>query len=111
MSYLPGAGYPTLDELRDELGVPLTIYSDEKLSKVAGAEQDGVNTGYEWPPATELPDKLYRVFVRSCARSIAAEGVPLGMVGTDSEFGVARLSTRDSEIVRVGGQYRKRTFA
>lgn len=112
MSYIPGAGYPDLDTLRIELGVPVTLMPDETLDSIAESEQDGTNTNYEWKPVGgPLPAKLYQVFVRSCARSIAARGVPLGMVGTDSEFGVARLTTRDSEIVRIGGQYRKRTFA
>lgn len=111
MSYIPGAGYPTLAALRIELGVPVTLLPDETLDLIAESEQDGTNSNYDWPAGLDLPAKLYQVFVRSCARTIAARGVPLGMVGTDSEFGVARLTTRDSEIVRIGGQYRKRTFA
>lgn len=112
MTYAPGNGYPDLETLRIEIGVPSTLMPDDQLDSIAEAEQDGTNSNYEWASVNgALPAKLYQVFVRSVARTVAARGVPLGMVGTDSEFGVARLTTRDSEIVRLGGQYRKRTFA
>lgn len=112
MAYDPSGGYPDLATIRLEIGVPVTVLSDEILVLVAGSEQDGVNTSYEWAAVNGLlPDRLYEVFVRNVARAVAARGVPLGMVATDAEFGVARLTTRDSEITRVGGMYRKRTFA
>ena len=107
--YNPFAGFPDLDTIRVEVGVPATVLADEQLELIAGAEQDNVTVSYEWTDT--LPDRLYQVFLRSIARTIAARGLPLGMVGTDSEYGVARLTSRDSEIVRLGGQYRKRTFA
>lgn len=110
MAYDPSAGFPDLDTIRVEIGVPSTVLADEQLESIAGSEQDNLNGSYEWSDP-ELPDRLYQVFLRSVARTIAARGLPLGMVGTDSEYGVARLTTRDSEIIRLGGQYRKRTFA
>lgn len=58
-----------------------------------------------------LPEKLYGVFIRSVARAVAARGVPLGILAADAEYGTVRLSMRDSEITRMGGQYRKRVFA
>jgi beta-galactosidase GanA len=110
MAYDPTAGFPDLATLRVEIGVPATVLADEQLDVIAESEQDNVTEQYAWADL-ELPARLYQVFVRSVARTIAARGLPLGMVGTDSEYGVARLTTRDSEIVRLGGQYRKRTFA
>jgi len=109
MSYTPTDGFPDLDTIRAEIGVPSTVLTDEQLDLIAGSEQDNMNSAYAWD--LDLPDRLYQVFLRSVARTIAARGLPLGMVGTDSEYGVARLTTRDSEIIRLGGQYRKRTFA
>jgi hypothetical protein len=111
LSYDPSAGFPDLATIRVEVGVPATVLADEQLEVIAGSEQDNVIESYEWPADVDLPDRLYQVFLRSVARTIASRGLPLGMVGTDSEYGVARLTTRDSEIVRLGGQYRKRTFA
>lgn len=109
MAYDPTTGFPDLDTIRVEIGVPSTVLTDEQLESIAGSEQDNLHGSYEW--TLDLPDRLYQVFLRSVARTIAARGLPLGMVGTDSEYGVARLTTRDSEIIRLGGQYRKRTFA
>jgi hypothetical protein len=110
VAYTPGTGFPDLDTIRAEVGVPATILPDDQLEPIAGSEQDNITQSYEWS-GTDLPDRLYQVFLRSVARTIASRGLPLGMVGTDSEYGVARLTTRDSEIIRLGGQYRKRTFA
>lgn len=109
MAYDPTTGFPTLDTIRTEIGVPSTVLTDDQLELIAGAAQDSVVGSYEW--TLQLPDGLYQVFLRETARTIAARGLPLGMVGTDSEYGVARLTTRDSEITRLGAPYRKRTFA
>jgi hypothetical protein len=111
MPYSTIGGFPDLDTLRLEIGVPATVYSDEKLLHVAGSEQEGIAAGYDWGDPTVLPDKLYRVFVRSVARAVAADGVVLGILAADAEYGTVRLSTRDSEITRVGGAFRKRGFA
>lgn len=109
-SEYPGTGgFPDLDTIRVEIGVPSTVLTDEQLGLIAGAAQDSVTGSYEW--VGTLPDGLYQVFLREVARTVAARGLPLGMVGTDSEYGVARLTTRDSEITRLGAMYRKRVFA
>jgi hypothetical protein len=106
----PAAGFPDLDTIRVEIGVPSTVLTDEQLGLIAAAAQDVVMGSYEWA-GPELPAGLYQVFLREVSRTVAARGLPLGMVGTDSEYGVARLTTRDSEITRLGAMYRKRTFA
>lgn len=108
--YDPTGGYPDLATIRQEIGVPATVLSDDILDMIAGSEQEGVNSGYGWGGG-ELPDRLYQVFVRSVARAVAARGVPLGILAADAEYGTVRLSMRDSEITRLGGMYRKRTFA
>lgn len=107
--YDPTGGYPDLATLRVEIGVPTTALPDDQLEPIAGSEQDGVNAAYDWG-TSDLPDRLYEVFVRSVARAVAARGVPLGILAADAEYGTVRLSMRDSEITRLGGQYRKRVF-
>jgi hypothetical protein len=110
VSYDPSGGFPDLATIRLEIGVPATVLSDDILTKVAGSEQEGVQLGYTWDDV-DLPDKLYEVFIRSVARAVAARGVALGILAADAEYGTVRLSTRDSEITRVGGAFRNRTFA
>ena len=107
--YDPSGGYPDLPAIRQEIGVPATVLSDELLTKIAGSEQENTYAAYEW--TGDLPDRMYQVFIRLIARAVAARGVPLGILAADAEYGTVRLSTRDSEITRLGGQYRKRTFA
>lgn len=109
MAYDESGGFPDLATIRLEIGVPATVLSDDILTKVAGAEQDGVRSSYEF--TDPLPDKLFEVFIRNIARAVAARGVPLGILAADAEYGTVRLSMRDSEVTRVGGQYRKRAFA
>ena len=110
MAYDPSGGFPDLATIRDEIGVPATVLSDDILTMVAGSEQEGIHAGYGWDEP-ELPDKLYEVFIRSVARAVAARGVVLGILAADAEYGTVRLTQKDSEITRVGGAYRKRTFA
>lgn len=107
--YDPTGGYPDLATLRGEIGVPATVLPDEQLEAIAGSEQEGTNSAYEWGGG-DLPDRLYQVFLRSVARAVAARGVPLGILAADAEYGTVRLSMRDSEITRLGGMHRKRAF-
>jgi hypothetical protein len=108
--YDPTGGFPDLLTIRQEIGVPATVMSDDMLDAIAGSEQDGIRSGYDWG-LVDLPDRLYQVFIRSVARAVAARGVPLGILAADAEYGTVRLSLRDSEITRLGGMYRKRVFA
>ena len=107
--YDPSGGFPDLAVIRGEIGVPATVLPDDTLETIAGSEQDGTRSAYEWGTG-DLPDRLYQVFIRSVARAVAARGVPLGILAADAEYGTVRLSMRDSEITRLGGQYRKRVF-
>lgn len=110
MSYDPSGGFPDLATIRSEIGVPATVLADDILDKIAGSEQDGVRSSYDWGTG-DLPDRMYEVFIRSVARAVAARGVPLGILAADAEYGTVRLSMRDSEVTRVGGMHRKRVFA
>jgi len=111
MAYDPAGGFPTVAEIREWIQVPATVLPDAQLSVIAAAEQDAVVAGYVWDELAGLPDALVGVFLRLVARSVAAKGAPLGMIGTDAEYGVARLSRYDSEVYRLGGAYRRRVFA
>jgi hypothetical protein len=108
--YDPTGGFPDLLTIRQEIGVPATVMPDDMLDAIAGSEQDGTRSGYDWGEV-DLPDRMYEVFIRSVARAVAARGVPLGILAADAEYGTVRLSMRDSEITRLGGMYRKRVFA
>lgn len=107
--YDPTGGFPDLPTIRKEIGVPATVLDDETLTLIAGSAQTGTTLEYVWAD-TELPDPLYQVFIRDVARQVAARGVVLGILAADAEYGTVRLSTRDSEITRLGGPYRKRVF-
>ena len=110
MTYLPGAGFPTLTEVRAWIQVPATVLPDEQLDVVAAAEQATVTAGYAWDGVT-LPDNLVAVFYRLVARHVAAKGVSLGLLASDAEYGGARLSRWDAEVTRLGGANRVRSFA
>lgn len=111
MMYDPTGGFPTLGEIRAWIQTPATVLPDEQLTKIAGAEQDNVVKGYVWVEGSDLPDPLHGVFMRQVARNAAAKGVPLGILAADAEFGTVRLSRWDSEVLRLGGAYRRRVFA
>lgn len=96
------AGYPDLAAIRAWTRVPATVVDDDELGHVAGAEQ-AAQRAILLPPATagELDDAVYQAFLRRVARHLAAKNIPLGFVGPDAEFGVARLSRLDAEISRL----------
>jgi hypothetical protein len=109
MSYLPGAGFPPLADVRAWIQVPATVLTDAQLDLIAAGEQAAVTAGYDWTGT--LPDNLVAVFMRLVARATAAKGVSLGLLAADAEYGGARLSRWDAEVTRLGGANRKRTFA
>jgi hypothetical protein len=103
VAYVEGAGYPTLVELRAMLKVPATVLPDEQLDVFAAGEQAAQRV-LDWGPGDLPPDAL-DAFYRRVARGIAAKGVPLGVVGTDAEFGAVRLTRYDPEIDRLEAPY------
>ena len=93
MAYDPTAGYPDLATIRSEVGVPATVLSDDQLDLIAGSEQDNLGESYDWG-AGDLPDRMYQVFLRSVARTIAARG----RSGRSSRFAPrATCATSDSQ--------------
>lgn len=100
MTYAPGSGYPTLAEIRTWIQVPATVMDDTLLGWVADAEQLAQGTDCA-PVPTPLPGDLHQAFVRRVARHVAARGVPLGLIGLDSEYGASRLVQWDAEVDRL----------
>lgn len=104
MAYAPGAGYPDLATLRAWLKVPATVLPDDQLDVAAAAEQTAQGR-LSWGAGLDLPADALGAFNRRVARHIAARGVPLGVLGTDSEFAAVRLTRWDPEIERLEAPY------
>ena len=105
MAYLPGAGYPSLAEIRAWLRVPATILSDEQLEVIAGAEQTQQAELVWSADELEAPADVVAAFYRRCARHAAAKNIPLGILGSDAEYGAVRLSRWESEVERLEAAY------
>jgi len=103
MPYAPGAGYPTLDEVRAWLRVPATILPDEQLDVIAAAEQTE-QVELVWT-GVDAPANVVAAFYRRCARHAAAKAIPLGILGADAEYGAVRLSRWESEVERLEAHY------
>src|SRR5262245_51249219 len=103
MTYAPGAGYPEVTAIRAWLRVPATVLPDEELEVIAAAEQ-AQQTRLDWG-AVDLPDDVLAAFYRRCARHAAAKNIPLGVLGSDAEFGAVRLSRWEVEVDRLEAPY------
>jgi hypothetical protein len=102
------AAPPPLDDVRAWIRVPATLIPDAQLQQVIDAEALIQARLCRLPedPAALTPDLVQAIY-RRVAREVAARGVPLGMMGGDSEYGTARLSRFDAEIERLEGPNRK----
>lgn len=58
-----------------------------------------------WPPV------LIQALYQRSARELAARGAPLGLVGSSTEFGLARVPSFDPEIERLEAPHRVVAFA
>lgn len=96
-----------LQRVRDWCQVSPSSITDEQLAMVIGAEL-ALQSAYtdSRPADAEYPAELEMALYRRSARSMAARGVPLGLVGGDSEFGATRLPGFDVEIERLEAPYR-----
>ena len=94
---------PILEDVRAWIGVSETTISDEQLQTVLDSEEGAqaqlcrVN-----PWAPQLTQAVYR----RVARVVAAMALPLGVIGSDSEFGGANLPRYDAEIERLERPFR-----
>ena len=99
-----------LAKLRAWLGVPATVVDDDALQQVLDAELTIQARACTVPPEPEPAPDLVQAVYRRVGREIAAKGVPLGLLGVESEFGPARLSQFDAEIERLEASRRKVVF-
>jgi hypothetical protein len=103
MTYDAAGGYPSLAEIRGWIQVPATVLDDTELEWVAAGEQTA-QAVLDWG-AGDLPDDAHQAFLRRVARSVAAKGIPLGILAADAEFGTVRLSRWEPEIDRLEAPY------
>lgn len=103
-----------LDDLKIYLTTTLaSAYGDLVLTEVLDTEiQDQANkirSRYRMTdPVTDWvsqPKPLREAVMRRCARNLAARKMPLGVEA--SEFALIRLASKDSEINRLEGPYRR----
>lgn len=99
------ASPPPLSDVRDWIKVPATVLTDDQLTQVVDAE--ALLQARLCTTGTDLSADLVQAIYRRVARTVAARGIPLGMLSGDSEFGSARLSRFDAEIERLEGPNRK----
>lgn len=100
MTYDTAGGYPVLADVRAWIGVPATVVDDPMLEAVCGAEQAAQTAACD-PLPVPLPVDLSQAFMRRVSRHVAARGVPLGLIGLDSEYGASRLVRWDAEVDRL----------
>jgi hypothetical protein len=96
------ATVPSLAEVRQWIGVPTSALSDEQLQRVYDAELTAQASVCVIPDdPDEYPAVAVEGLFRRVARVVAARGLPLGMMATESEYGPARLPSTDAEIART----------
>lgn len=102
------ATVPSLAEVRQWIGVPASAVSDEQLQRVYDAELEAQAEVCIIPAEAELyPAVAVEGLFRRVARVVAARGLPLGMMATESEYGPARLPSTDAEIARTEATIRR----
>ena len=99
---------PPIEDVRTWIQVPVTIMENDQLQKVIDAET--LLQARACTTGAELTPDLVQAIYRRVAREVAARGVPLGILGADSEYGPTRLSQFDAEIARLEGPSRKIVF-
>lgn len=96
------ATVPDIAEVRQWIGVPVAALSDEQLQRVYDAELAAQAAVCIIPADPDLyPAVAVEGLFRRVARVVAARGLPLGMMATESEYGPARLPSTDAEIART----------
>jgi len=102
---------PATSDVRAWINVPASLVPDPMLEGVIAAEMEiqAVACTVAADPEPLGPAHTQALY-RRCARHIAARGVPLGMLGADTEYGPARLARWDAEVERLEGPSRKFVF-
>ena len=97
---------PPIGDVREWIQVPATIITDPQLQQVIDAETLLQARACRIDPDDTLPPDLVQAIYRRVAREVAARGIPLGMLGADSEYGPRALTRWDAEIDRLEGPRR-----
>lgn len=97
---------PTVDAVRAWIQVPATILDDPQLAGVIGSEAELQLALLTFDPLGPYRDDVVQALYRRVARQVAARGVPLGILGSDAEYGGVYLGRWDAEIARLEGPSR-----
>lgn len=96
------ATIPTAGEVRARFHLPVEVVPDEELDDILAQERDAQEKACRTDPyGFDLRGALFR----RVQRSLAAKGVPLGVLA--DEFGSAPLVSTDAEITRLEGPYQR----
>jgi len=108
---LPEIWYPpAVDLVRAWIQVPATVLDDPALAQVIGSEVELQYALLTFDPDGPARDDIVQALYRRVARQVAAKGVPLGVLGTDAEYGGVYLGRWDAEIARLEGPSRTLVF-
>jgi hypothetical protein len=108
---LPDPWYPpTVDDVRAWIQVPATTLDDAALGQVIDAESVIQGDLLTFDPFGSPRPDIVQALYRRVARHVAARGVPLGILGTDAEYGGVYLGRWDAEIARLEGPTRTLVF-
>lgn len=98
---------PTLEDVRNWIGVPATVISDAQLQTVVDGELEDQAKVCSVPPDPEpLPSGLIQAIYRRVARVVRLRSLPTGMVGDSDEFGPIQAARWDAEIERLERTFR-----
>jgi len=98
----------SLSEARAWISVPATSIDDAQLQGVLDAETYAQARACRVDAMYPQPN-LEQALMRRVGRTVAARGIPLGMLG-DAEYGPTRLPSFDAEIERLEGPDRLVVF-
>ena len=100
---------PTLEEVREWIGISDFGLSDDQLARILAAETRLQAADCDIPDP--YPDELGMAMLRRCARAAAARPLPLGSLpvadsGMGAPFGAAAIPRLDVEIERYEHEHR-----
>ena len=109
--------YPTRDEVRAYLKVPVSVLSDTDLDLMLDTAKADQLARCTWgedgnvdDPAA-VPVSLVLAVYRRVQREVAARNLPLGMVGLEAEYGPAKIPTFDALVEHHEHAYRRVVLA
>lgn len=100
------ATLPTVEQVREWIGVSETSLSNDQLQTVYDGEDAAQREVCRVEDPPDRNSDLVEAFYRRVARAVAARGIPLGSTPGNEEFGPTRLASFDGEIERLEGPHR-----